>query len=57
VASATAKLGLPVEVTESVAEGVRLALERADPEDMLLVTGSLYVVGAARSVLVHEADR
>jgi dihydrofolate synthase/folylpolyglutamate synthase len=57
VASATARMGLPVEVTDSVAEGVRLALARADPEDMLLVTGSLYVVGAARSVLVHDADR
>jgi folylpolyglutamate synthase/dihydropteroate synthase len=57
VASATARLGLPVEVTESVGEGVRLALERADTEDMLLVTGSLYAVGAARSVLVHDADR
>jgi folylpolyglutamate synthase/dihydropteroate synthase len=50
-------MGLPVEVAGSVAEGVRVALERADPEDIVLVTGSLYAVGAARSVLVHESDR
>jgi folylpolyglutamate synthase/dihydropteroate synthase len=46
-------MGLAVEVTSSVAEGVALARARADPEDMLLVTGSLYTVGAARSVLVQ----
>lgn len=57
VASATASMGVPVEVAGSVAEGVRLALERTEPEDMLLITGSLYAVGAARSVLVHEAAR
>jgi dihydrofolate synthase/folylpolyglutamate synthase len=53
VASAAAQMGLAVEVTSSVAEGVALARARADPEDMLLVTGSLYTVGAARSVLVQ----
>jgi dihydrofolate synthase/folylpolyglutamate synthase len=53
VASAGAQMGLAVEVTSSVAEGVALARARADPEDMLLVTGSLYTVGAARSVLVQ----
>src|SRR5205814_1726724 len=52
VASAAANLGLAAEATGSVAEGVALARARAGPDDMLLVTGSLYTVGAARSVLV-----
>ena len=46
-------MGLPAEATGSVAEGVALARARAAPEEMLLVTGSLYTVGAARSVLVE----
>jgi dihydrofolate synthase/folylpolyglutamate synthase len=52
VASAAAQMGLEVEVASSVADGVELALARATPEEMLLVTGSLYTVGAARGVLL-----
>ena len=54
VASAAANLGLAAEATGSVAEGVALARARAGPDDMLLVTRSLYTVGAARSVLVER---
>ena len=54
VASAAATPGLAAEATGSVAEGVALARARAGPDDMLLVTGSLYTVGAARSVLVER---
>jgi folylpolyglutamate synthase/dihydropteroate synthase len=35
---------------ESVADALRLALDAATPEDLVLVTGSLYLVGAARTV-------
>jgi dihydrofolate synthase/folylpolyglutamate synthase len=56
VASAGAQMGLAVEVASSVADGVALARARAGPEDMLLVTGSLYTVGEARSVLVSGAS-
>jgi dihydrofolate synthase/folylpolyglutamate synthase len=56
VASAAAQMGLAVEVVSSVADGVALARARADPEEMLFVTGSLYTVGAARSVLVQEGS-
>ncbi|HLI01810.1 MAG TPA: hypothetical protein VKV06_13575, partial [Acidimicrobiales bacterium] len=38
--------------TESVADAVSLALDAAGPDDIVLVAGSLYVVGAARSALV-----
>lgn len=54
VAAAAARLGVPaVEEADSVAEALELALGRAEPEDLVLVTGSLYVVGAARAALVH----
>jgi dihydrofolate synthase/folylpolyglutamate synthase len=54
VAAAAARLGVPeVEEAESVAEALDLALRRAEPEDLVLVTGSLYVVGAARAAMVH----
>ncbi len=57
VALAAAQMGLPAEVVDSVADGVALARARAGPEEMLLVTGSLYTVGAARSVLVEAEGR
>ncbi|HEY3703011.1 MAG TPA: Mur ligase family protein [Acidimicrobiales bacterium] len=56
VASAAAQMGLAVEVASSVADGVALARARAGPEEMLLVTGSLYTVGAARSVLLEDGS-
>jgi dihydrofolate synthase / folylpolyglutamate synthase len=36
---------------DSVADALQIALDAAGPDDLVLVTGSLYVVGAARSVL------
>jgi dihydrofolate synthase/folylpolyglutamate synthase len=57
VAKAAEELGLPVgqiEVADSVREGVAAALLATPPEGQVIVTGSLYTVGAARSVLVHK---
>jgi dihydrofolate synthase/folylpolyglutamate synthase len=51
VAAAAEKLGLATEVAASVADALAVARAAADPEDLILVTGSLYVVGAARSSL------
>jgi dihydrofolate synthase/folylpolyglutamate synthase len=51
VAAAAARLGCATEVAATVAEALELASQRADPEDLILVTGSLYVVGAARLAL------
>jgi folylpolyglutamate synthase/dihydropteroate synthase len=42
-------------VEPDVAKAVERAKELAAPEDAILVTGSLYVVGAARSALVSGA--
>jgi dihydrofolate synthase/folylpolyglutamate synthase len=52
VAEASANVGLPVEAFGAVAEALAAARESAVPEDLILVTGSLYTVADARGVLV-----
>jgi dihydrofolate synthase/folylpolyglutamate synthase len=51
VAAAAARLGCTTEITPSVGEAVAAARQAAGPDDLILVTGSLYVVGAARAAL------
>jgi dihydrofolate synthase/folylpolyglutamate synthase len=52
IADAAEALGARVIVEPDVAKAVERAKELAAPEDAILVTGSLYVVGAARSHLL-----
>ena len=52
IARAAAALGVEAEVGGSVPSTVNRALALADEEDQVVVTGSLYVVGAARAALV-----
>jgi dihydrofolate synthase/folylpolyglutamate synthase len=49
IAEAARGLDLPVELAGSVPEALRLALGQVGPDDLVLVTGSLYVVGEARA--------
>ena len=49
IADAANALGVEALVTSSVDDAVERALGLAGPEDLVFVTGSLYVVGAARS--------
>jgi dihydrofolate synthase/folylpolyglutamate synthase len=52
VASAARKFGVrQVLERETVADAVAAAMESAHPDDLILVAGSLYVVGAARAAL------
>jgi dihydrofolate synthase/folylpolyglutamate synthase len=51
VAATAIKLGCTTEVAPTVAEALQLAQQVAQPEELILVTGSLYVVGAARLAL------
>jgi len=53
VAAAAASLGVDAEVVPSVSAAVGRALAAAGEDDFILVTGSLYVVGEARGVLVR----
>jgi dihydrofolate synthase / folylpolyglutamate synthase len=56
LAAAAERIGVPAEVADSVEEALDRALRAADNEDMILVTGSLYVVGAARSALGRKHE-
>jgi dihydrofolate synthase / folylpolyglutamate synthase len=51
VAEAAIRLGVDAIETNSIEDAIDAALAEAAPEDLVLVTGSLYVVGAARAVL------
>lgn len=51
VADAAARAGIVAVEAASVEEAVDRAVEEASPDDLVLVTGSLYVVGAARAAL------
>ncbi len=51
VAAAARSLGVDAVESSSVAEAVAAALDEAGEADRVLVTGSLYVVGAARTAL------
>jgi dihydrofolate synthase/folylpolyglutamate synthase len=53
LAAVAKMLGAAAETAPSVAEAVARGLAAAGPDDLVLITGSLYVVGAARSLLVH----
>jgi dihydrofolate synthase / folylpolyglutamate synthase len=56
VAAAAAELGVDadrVAITETVAEAVARALADTPPDGQVVITGSLYTVGAARAVLVR----
>ena len=49
-------LGLVAEAVPSVEEAVRRALAVAGPDDLVLVSGSFYVVGEARGFLARLDD-
>jgi dihydrofolate synthase/folylpolyglutamate synthase len=51
VVEAAESLGIMAEVSETTAEAIERALEIAGRDDIVFVTGSLYVVGAARTAL------
>jgi dihydrofolate synthase/folylpolyglutamate synthase len=54
VAAAAEALGVAAHAVDSVPEAVDLALADASVDELVLVTGSLYVVGAARAWLAPE---
>jgi dihydrofolate synthase/folylpolyglutamate synthase len=54
VVEAALRLGVDAIETDSVEGALEVALSEAGPDDLVLVTGSLYVVGAARAALAVE---
>ena len=57
LAAAAEGVGLGAEVATSIAEGVRLGLAMVADGGLLLATGSLYVVGEARTELLAALGR
>lgn len=57
LASEIRKLHGSVATAETVAEAIAAARRTASPDDLVLITGSLYVVGDARAVFHPETDR
>jgi dihydrofolate synthase/folylpolyglutamate synthase len=51
IVAAAVGLGVRAVEAETVADALRLAGEAATPDDVIVVTGSLYLVGAARTAL------
>ena len=43
--------------TDSVPEAIELAFKSADADDIVCVTGSLYVVAEARAYLLADASK
>jgi dihydrofolate synthase/folylpolyglutamate synthase len=56
LAAAADAMGVAVEVVPDVASAVERALALATTDDLVLVTGSLYVVGAARTALTQMEE-
>ena len=52
--TAARRAGVEATAVDAVPDAVRRAVTAADPADLVLVTGSLYVVGAARAALVGD---
>jgi dihydrofolate synthase/folylpolyglutamate synthase len=57
LASEIQKLHGPVETAETVKDAIAAARKAASPDDLVLITGSLYIVGDARAVLHPEPER
>ena len=57
LAAEVRKLHGAVSTAETVGEAIKQAREGASREDLILVTGSLYVVGDARALLVDHAGQ
>ncbi|MDQ3878246.1 MAG: hypothetical protein M3290_07855 [Actinomycetota bacterium] len=50
------RVGLETRVSDEVADAVKQAIEEARPNDLVVVTGSHYVVGEARDFLFGPAE-
>ncbi len=51
IAAAAREAGVAALLADSVADAIETAMSQAGPDDVIFVTGSLYVVGEARSLL------
>ena len=54
LAAAAEATGTPATASQSVAEAIRMAREQAQPGDRIVISGSVYLVGEARALLLAE---
>ena len=58
IAAVAAERGIVVEIVRPIEDAVQRAIALADPDDVVLVTGSNYVIGPARRALLEsQAER
>lgn len=57
VAASATEIGITAESVPSVEDALARARSVAGPDDLILVTGSLYVVGPARAALLSEENQ
>lgn len=55
IVAACVALGIPAAVSKSVSDSLAWAKELTGDTDMILVTGSLYLIGEARTLLVRDS--
>jgi dihydrofolate synthase/folylpolyglutamate synthase len=47
---------VPIVVRENLKEAIKKAKQEAQAEDLVLITGSLYLIGEAREILQKYCD-
>lgn len=57
VVAAAMQRGIPAIIARTIANAIDHALEEAENDDVVLITGSLYLVGAARAILKPRRER
>ncbi|MEA2487573.1 MAG: dihydrofolate synthase / folylpolyglutamate synthase [Actinomycetota bacterium] len=51
------QIGIEARVSDEVADAIKSAIEEAQPNDLVVITGSHYVVGEARDYLFGPAEK
>jgi dihydrofolate synthase/folylpolyglutamate synthase len=57
LSSAIRAMGIPVDCADTVEAAISLARNISAPDDLILVTGSLYMVGEARALVFPDTQR
>jgi len=55
IAAVARAMGIDAEVIPAIDDAVERALVVAEPDDVILIAGTTYVVGQARTILRHSA--
>jgi dihydrofolate synthase/folylpolyglutamate synthase len=56
LAAAAEQTGVQATASHTVAEAIRIAREQAQPDGRIVISGSVYLVGEARALLLAERN-